>query len=80
MKRLVVILPLALAACGGQTTVSTGDTVGCASALFAAGIASPAALLPIALATPACAALASEVIQSIIADVSKRQYARGIRR
>lgn len=79
MKRFIVILPLALAGCGGQTQIATGDAVGCASALFAAGVASPVALLPIALATPACAALANEVLQAVIADVSKKQHARGVR-
>lgn len=80
MKRFILALPLALAACGGQTQISTGDAVGCASALFAAGVASEGVLLPLALATPACRSLAAEVIQAIVADVSKRQYARGIRR
>jgi hypothetical protein len=79
MKRFALVILLPLAACGGQTQVSTGDAVGCASALFAAGVASPAALLPVALATPACRSLASEVMQAVIADVSKKQYARGIR-
>lgn len=78
-KRYVLLALLPLAGCGGQTPIVTGDAVGCASALFAAGVASPAALLPVALATPACRALAAEVMQAVIADVSKKQLARGVR-
>jgi hypothetical protein len=80
MKRFALLIPLAVAGCGGQTTVPAGDITACASALFAAGIASPAALLPVALATPSCIVLGREAIDSIIADVSKKQYARGLRR
>jgi hypothetical protein len=78
-KRFALIALLPLAGCGGTTPIVTGDAVGCATALLAAGVASPAALLPIALATPACRTLAAEVMQAVIADVSRRQLARGIR-
>lgn len=81
-KRFALIALLPLAGCGGTTTspIALGDAAVCATALLAAGVASPAALLPVALATPACAALAAEVMQAVIADVSKKQLARGIRR
>lgn len=81
MKRfayIAVATPLALAGCGGQTSV-TGNAISCGEALLAAGTSSPTTLFSVAMATPACASLASEVIQAIIADVSKKQLARGIR-
>ena len=78
MKRYLVALalPLALASCGG---VPTDNLAACAVALSAAGSASPSVLLQTALATPACQALASDVLQQLIGRVSAQQYARGFR-
>jgi hypothetical protein len=77
MKRLVYVSLFALSACGGN--LPAGDITACTTALFAAGVASPAALLPVALATPSCVALGRAMIDSIIADVSAKQHARGVR-
>jgi hypothetical protein len=79
MKRFALLIPLALVGCGGQTAVPAVDITGCTTALFAAGIASPAALLPIALATPSCIALGRDLIDQAIVIVSKQQLARGVR-
>jgi hypothetical protein len=80
VRYLVAFLPLGLIGCGGVTQGPiAGDATACAAALFAAGVANPAALAIAAATTPACQNLAQEVLQAVIADVSKKQYARGVR-
>jgi hypothetical protein len=83
MRKFVMVAAVAgsLAGCAGQGQVVVPDHLAaCGSALLAGGVASPELLLPIALANADCRALAADVLQQLIATVSKQQFQRGLRR
>lgn len=81
MKKFVVLLPLALAACaGGQNVQVSSNLVACGEALLAGASSDPVRLLAVAASSPACQGLASDVIQQLVQQVSVKQRSRGIYR
>lgn len=68
-----------LLATAGCASVPADNITACTNALLSANTSNPATLLAVAASTPACQALAQDIIQSIISKVGAQQRARGLR-
>jgi hypothetical protein len=74
---VALVSPLVLVACTtGSATTDTANAIACSLALLDSGISDPQALAKAALTTPACAALASDIVNQIISQVQPKAAAR----
>lgn len=67
---------LGISGCSAFPTNEAMNLAACGAALATAGIADPIAMIPIALVTPACQALAADTLQALIAEIAAKTAAQ----
>jgi hypothetical protein len=73
MKRFLILIPvIAVGGCSAISSTVSGDAAACAAALVAGGIANPAGIPALALATPACTRLAKDALDAAIAAAQQQ--------
>lgn len=74
--RLRILYPIALATSLTSCAVNpdTANIAACGAALAATGFTDPANMLPVALATPACRALAADVLAALMQEISNNVF------
>lgn len=74
LRGTVLAIPLALGACAGVATPTNEANIAvCVGALVATGASDAGTIVAAALATPACQALAADVLKQIIVNVEQGQ-------
>lgn len=74
-------LPLLMGGCAGTLPANDQQNIiACGAALVATGATDPAALLATATITPACQALAADVINQLVGSMTKANMVAKLRR